>query len=359
MDVTILDVVGVLGLPHPKDGQRQYNISCPCCDTKPKEAHLNINLAKGVFNCPRCKTHGGTIGLYMLFTGMDDTKENRKKAYRNIKNGIANPLYVRPTYEPKKNIECNLAPAETRHKTYSALLSHLGLAKSHRDNLLNRGLSDDDIKRLGYKSAPTKNCQKLCKLLLEEGCTLEGVPGFWKNKSGNWCVGDDMTGILIPFKDVEGRILGIQKRLDKPVGKRKFRWVSSTGFPYGTKTENFIHISGNPDARVVILTEGGMKGDIINTLCGKTVVAVPGVNSIQRLKVVLEDLRDNHGLEVVKTAFDMDFLSNEYVEKAYNTLLAMLEEIGITYHILVWDEEYKGLDDYLKHKLIDCKGGVE
>lgn len=60
----------------------------------------------------------------------------------------------RPLQQP---VHDPLAGIDTRHKTYSALLSMLGLTNAHRQNLHNRGLSDRDIAGLGYKSMPMAN----------------------------------------------------------------------------------------------------------------------------------------------------------------------------------------------------------
>ena len=50
----MVDVIPLLGLPTPPAGKNSFNLPCPCCDDKPKGRHLNINLRKDVFRCPRC-----------------------------------------------------------------------------------------------------------------------------------------------------------------------------------------------------------------------------------------------------------------------------------------------------------------
>ena len=58
------DIIPLLGLPYPPYGRSAYNISCPCCDDNPRKKHLNINLKKDVFRCPRCGFCGGVFDLY-------------------------------------------------------------------------------------------------------------------------------------------------------------------------------------------------------------------------------------------------------------------------------------------------------
>ena len=60
-------IVSLLGLPVPTAGRSSYYIQCPCCDENPREKHLNINLKKEVFRCPRCGISGGIFDLYALY----------------------------------------------------------------------------------------------------------------------------------------------------------------------------------------------------------------------------------------------------------------------------------------------------
>ncbi len=349
-ELRMIDVINLLGIPKPqKSSGYEYQVKCPVCGTeKNSRKTLYINLKEDVFHCFKCNCAGRTTGLYLLFKGMDDTPENRKLAYKNITEGVRSPFYTKPQ-KPENIIQTEIASVDVRHKTYSTLLSYLNLEPNHRQNLLNRGITNDDIEHLGYKSLSAKSPKDIYKKLLDAGCVLEGVPGFYKDGDNNWAIADvTSSGILIPFKNIEGKITGLQKRLDVTT-KGKFRWFSSSSYNYGTKAENAIHIVGSPNTPLVIVTEGGMKADIINLLSNKTVVAVSGVNSIKGLQNLIEDLRDNHGLSVLKLAFDMDFLTNEQVEKAYNSLVSMVESTGVKYHKLVWDPAYKGLDDFLKH----------
>ena len=52
------DIIPQIGLPYPPYGRSNYNVPCPCCDDEPHAKHLNINLQKDVFRCPRCGFSG-------------------------------------------------------------------------------------------------------------------------------------------------------------------------------------------------------------------------------------------------------------------------------------------------------------
>ena len=64
------DIISLLGIPYPSSGQSSYYVQCPCCDENPRKRHLNINLKKEVFRCPRCGASGGIFDLYALYTGI-------------------------------------------------------------------------------------------------------------------------------------------------------------------------------------------------------------------------------------------------------------------------------------------------
>lgn len=91
-----------------------------------------------------------------------------------------------------------------------------------------------------------------------------------------------------------------------------------------------------------------MKADIIHHITGLTVIAVPGVNSLNHLKETLEYVQSK-GTTKIMTAFDMDYLKNPHVKDGYFNLSAMLAQSGIDYGTYLWDPQYKGLDDYVWH----------
>ena len=332
------DVIRLLGLPVPPAGKSSYYIPCPCCDDKPKSRHLNINLQKNVFRCPRCGFSGGVLDMYAVFAGVP-----RGEAYKALagKRTFRAPA---PREEKKPQAEENpLLDVDARHATYQALLSRLSLATDHRENLLSRGLSQGEIHRLGYKTTPVLGFTALAKHLREEGCYVAGVPGFYKEQD-QWTLKFPGRGILIPVRDQQKRIQGMQVRLDN-VEKRKFRWLSSAGLPEGCGAKTWVHLAGEPRP-LVLLTEGPMKADVIHFLTGQTVLAVAGVNSLSQLKPVLEKLQAA-GMEQIMTAFDMDYLVNPHVQNGQENLNRLLEECGIAYGTYLWDPQYKGLDDYI------------
>lgn len=137
------------------------------------------------------------------------------------------------------------------------------------------------------------------------------VPGFYKTETDLWTFISEKRGILIPVRDPNGLIPGLQIWCDD-VQRRKFRWVSSAEKKDGCRAEGWMHFVGEMSS-MVILTEGPMKTDVIHALSGLTVLAVPGVNTLTQLKIALDVLQER-GLKKVMTAFDMDFSLNKNVQ---------------------------------------------
>ena len=354
VEIHITDIIPLIGIPDPPNGRPVYNISCPCCDDNPRKKHLNINLNKDVFCCPRCHFSGGVFDLYSHYSGVD-RKHAREVLMEKLGLKDSGPSYEGSNQKQERRtitrpilqeIELPLTDIDARHETYAALLGKLSLASDHRENLLSRGLTDEQIRTFGYKTMPVVGFSALAKQLQAEGYYLGGVPGFYHTKEGAWTFVQERRGILIPARDQDGKIQGLQIRLDK-IKKGKFRWISSIGKQDGCKAEGWTHMIGNPKP-TVLLTEGPLKADVIHYITGQTVIAVPGVNSLKHLKETLEYLQ-SQGTTKVMTCFDMDYLKNPHVRDGYYNLANILAEVGIEYGTYLWDPQFKGLDGYVWH----------
>jgi len=351
---TMRDILPLLGLPSPKPERSDYNVPCPCCDSG-RGKHLNIHLVKNVFRCPRCDFSGGVFDLYAHMTGTD-----RKKVLDELRKRLdgsgAPASFTRPSASKKVAVTPEVEVEEyspidigARDKTFRELLSMLPLAEDHNQNLLNRGLSAEAIQQFGYKSTPSFGHDLIAKKLQVKGCYLSGVPGFHRNKNGDWTLLKSKRGILIPSCDVKGRIQGIKVRLDN-VKRRKFRWMSTKNYRDGCGCEQWVHIAG-PVQEEMLLTEGEMKADIIHQLSGHSVIGIPGANSLSHLRDVLVDFQ-SMGLKRLQTAFDMDYLNRWTVQKGYWSMVNLLGELDLEFGTYLWLPEFNGLDDYIwKHEM--------
>jgi len=348
------DVIPLLPLPYPPNDRSSYYVPCPCCDKEGggKEKHLNIDLVKDVFRCPRCGWNGGIFDLYALYTNTPRA-EVRNEIIRNLSGnhikGRHIPKSVTITHE---TTESPVAGIEMRDAVYTILLFMLTLDPDHMRNLQSRGLTEQDINGNVYRTTPVIGEKTLAKQLLEIGLSLAGVPGFYTDVSGDWTLVASKRGIMVPVRDSQGRIQGIQIRRDY-TEKRKYRWLSSSGMKDGRGAEGWIHMAG-PVSKSILLTEGPMKADIIHCLTGLSVLAVPGVNSLKYLEKTLAELIEQ-GVRQVMTAFDMDFLRNAYVQDGYSELVNRISRMGIEYGTYLWRPDLNGLDDYIW----GCASGAE
>ncbi len=103
------------------------------------------------------------------------------------------------------------ASGQEIHQTLSLLLAMLPLQPAHRNHLHSpkRGLSDEQIDRIGFKSTPPPFlCRSITERLMKQGCKVEGVPGFYLDDSGRWTMNfyRKNAGILIPAVGYDGMI---------------------------------------------------------------------------------------------------------------------------------------------------------
>lgn len=126
-------------------------------------------------------------------------------------------------------------------------------------------------------------------------------------------------GILIPGTYF-GKIQGFQIRLDHKMKKGgKFLTFSSRDELDGAMGENWCHMVG-PVRERILLIEGYMKADIVNHFTGQTMLAIPGVTSLQHLESALRDLIPM-GVRHIMTCFDMDYLKTGMWKVPIRTLL--------------------------------------
>jgi len=332
------DVLPLVGLPDPPQFRRDYYVSCPRCDNE-QGKHLNIHLEKDVFRCARCDIKGGVFDLYALITDIPRDRvlaDLRSKMGSNIV-----PAQRKPT--PAPPVESPCADIAVRDVVYRALLARLTLEPDHELNLTNRGLPLETIMHNGYRTTPIAGTKTLAKQLLADGHSLAGIPGFYM-KDNQWQFVSEHRGILIPVRDVQGRIQGLQLRRDN-VLKRKFRWISSASYTNGCRAEGWTHVAGPPQ-ETIILIEGPLKADVVHRLTGHTVLAVPGVNALTHSEKTLLELR-RLGVRHIMTAFDMDFLYNPHVQSGYDSLAQKLMALGFCYGTYLWNPDYNGLDDFV------------
>ena len=353
----IMDVAELLHLRIRRPHATGVYTDCPICGDKRGKMSLSKELDS--WRCNYCGEHGGMLSLYGRVYGISNSE-----AYREIcealQNGEFAPAYEVKSPAPKEQElpeQSPLADIRTLHQTFSMLLQMLTLSKGHREHLKNvRGLTDSQIDQLGYKSTPPFYlCKKLTRQLLEKGCAVAGVPGFYQ-KDGEWTVKfyTKTAGILIPVRGLDGLIRGMQIRLDVPIKDEdadpeksgtKYIWLSSAGKPMGVSSGSPVHFVGDSFARTVFITEGFLKADVSHYLMNRTFAATAGANNTAQLELLFTLLKEN-GAQTIVEAQDMDKYRNAQVDKGASQIYLLAKKCGLNFRRLTWNPNYKGIDDW-------------
>lgn len=350
----------------------EVNIMCPCCGKNHSSSRLTLHLdfVEDWFSCPRCNFHGRTYKLISHYTGWPYHEVEDRLRKGELKNYIPSEADGATSEHEQEMayLRGHMAPTAQRHAVYEAFLGELTLSQEHRDALKKRGLSDEAIDRIGFKTLSRfMQSDVIPQKLVARGLNLLNVPGFgfWDNR---WrLAGRPDTGFLIPSRNAGGLIEGFQIRYDHPSDTiPKYGPLTSTGKDFGTKTVPWVSCVGDDVyARArelaslekagkskkwspfdVVLIEGPLKAYIVNHITGASVIAVPGVSTLKMVPVALQAL-SSIGLRCVYIAYDMDSYTNEQVKKQLDRLKETLSKLNIKHYVLQWDKVRKGLDDYV------------
>ena len=349
---------------------------------------LTIKFNEGWFNCIKCQqtgqhqpSGGGPVSLFMHVTGITDSTEAARKMHELLGDETPNTPSLPKQSKAPEIKSYQVESIKVRDRTYRALFSLLVLTPTHRKALLARGLTDEQIDHLGYRSLP-RDKKVICEKLLQMGHILEGVPGFYKDKDGAWTMNIFGTGIFVPWKNAKGQIEFLQIRKDKaePIcrncdrfkdgkcllnsgketsksgtcdsfkerGMRYFTY-SSPDKDFGSGAKTWVH--GRKGAKAdgwkeVIITEGALKADVASAISGKNFLAVQGVGNTGDLPRALRDLR-LLGLEKVYLCYDNE-PDNPAVIRGEDSIKRMLEVLRVPYQKVTWEElDLKGIDDWL------------
>lgn len=246
------------------------------------------------------------------------------------------------------------ADAETLDKVYRAILGHLVLSRDHKQNLLVRGLSENEIERRLYRTWPKKGRAKIARAIAEkfgdEICSR--IPGLYlkeddADSSNRWWSLTGQAGLIIPVRNHKNQIVGLRDRVDEPRDGGKYRWISSANYE-GASSGSPLHFPGT-DAQIsdldeIDFTEGELKADIATVLSGRYTVSLPGVKNWVAAIQALKEL----GIRRVRLAFDEDFRTNPHVAEALYNFAGALLNNEVEVSIAIWNKSAgKGIDDVL------------
>lgn len=214
LNVDILDVIQEYVVLR-KSG-RNYVGLCPFHSEK--TGSFNVNQQEQFFKCFGCGAGGDVFTFLMKITSepfavvlkmLHERQENQKSGIQRVREGSIKK-------DTKK------LPDKELHQISTSLAQNLVLLDKHKTHLMspNRGLSKKEIEIRGYRSFPDKPWQPFSKM---KKMNYEGFPGAYlvqAERDGKlheyWSLPKyPGGGILIPFYNEYGYIVGWQIRLDE------------------------------------------------------------------------------------------------------------------------------------------------
>lgn len=332
---------------------------CPYCGDYKYRMYLSRNPENATFWCHNCGTGGNAVTLYADFNP-GHRRLSTKEAFLELMSEPQVHTGESPYEFSSRQRVDPIRPLHERSRIYLELLSQLGLETKHRQNLRNRGLSDEIISGNMYRSIPTawRDQQRVVEYLSSR-YDLSGIPGFY-TKDMKWrmtCC--RYSGILIPVCAQDNQIQGLQIRLDEPPkiitnpdGSKtekkgdRFRWFSTGGKYYenGTGISSYIHVVGDTNCDTLHITEGPMKADVASFLSdGELFIGLTGVQNVRYLADVVAQLHPKRIVECI----DMDVRSNPHVQRAQSKIRSICMPLCDDYRPFTWPVEQKGIDDWL------------
>lgn len=286
---------------------------------------------------------------------------------------------------------------ELRDKVYTdlkrLLARHIpyGLYEDDKKDLVRRGLSDEEIKRLGCFSVP-KSSHKVSsddgsyemqlatyvsnKLYEKYDNDLLKVAGFMKinGKNGDYITFKtkmkdpktknykDIRGYYVPYRNYKGQFVGMQYRLSEAIigddGKPiRYFWFSSSNASSGSPID-YIVPSEYESEDTLLVGEGALKMKIACEKLKVLGMAQAGVNNYNALVTEIQMLEIKNRVKYnVIIALDMDknTIKTEFNGKEFYPVLdaekKTIDLLKLTGHNVIvaeWDiSKGKGIDDAL------------
>jgi DNA primase len=313
------------------------------------------------FGCPPGSNHGDVIDWVQRQRGGSRTEA---ASYLLATAWPAAPLPPAVSTDPWGWVD----PDPRALAVYADLWPHLTLTPAHTAWLHRRGLTDAAIAAHGFKSLPRPRDGWPARLARpgEAQRDLAGIPGF-SQYHGGWLHG--APGILLPVRDLTGRIVGAQIRPDRQDGA-KYRWWSTPptfrrddgtpAYPGGASAAPQAHVATpgagplDPDQPwpEIWVTEGVLKATIAAEYLGLPVIGIPG---IRMGSLALRPFLDGRPASIV-VAFDQDPPGStaaqavaEATESLVRALAALFPDLAAAGRLGVaqWEPAHKGLDDAL------------
>jgi hypothetical protein len=350
--IHILDVLGAVNL------NGEFRAKCPVCQsgrTAPEKFCMVVSPGTSKL-----------VVLYCFKCCIPKNKEHNRAWVEEVNRRLTLPPEIKTTLdstyinklwgEVSFVVQQHTERADTNliDRVYNSILNKLELRNEHGRWLRRRGFEEETAIRLGYRSTPLRvdegtggesdECTNLLRELQEEFTSNEllRVPGFTQSYGNGIKLLLRELAILIPCRDVQGRVVALKQRLlDKKGSRMRLLSSSVSGGPVAV---NRVHVPlgvGKVNWNCLWVTEGERKADVWWNGTGIPVVGIPGINSYRLLYSTLKELVTKETKLVI--ALDKD--NKEATQKVEKSLVEELLSEGYADIELAEWKEGKGLDD--------------
>ena len=287
------------------------------------------NDDSGVAFCRQCMTRG-TSNFVQTISWLNDEEFEKTllevAEYLGIEPSAEIPKSTAKRTRSKKakgksstaadlNVNISDKVADLRNVVYSYLQVTFGLSDQHREALRKRGLTDSEIDRRRYSSAPkvpSSVAMMKLQLTVNKKDVSESVPGVFVGGSMKlgYC-----EGLMIPVRDVAGRVIGVRYHKDDADANR-YAWLTSSkqrGPSPGTPAHSSIGAADDIESNGVLrVTEGPLKADAAYSMSGTPTIGIVGVTNWPRAIPHIDQLKPS----TLLVAMDSDLHDNSDVAGA-------------------------------------------
>ncbi|RCJ42548.1 hypothetical protein A6769_37280 [Nostoc punctiforme NIES-2108] len=289
-------------------------------------------------------------GQWATFVHKDDDTYQANQQYSPEQAKIKAKKQADKLAQAKSKLENDFnesLPAGLRHIEYSRLLAELELHPDDRADLLARGFTESQIVLSGFKSVT-----RYQELTGEYHAKLPGI-----NQKSNQIIAGE-SGYIIPVKDYDGFIVGLQLRVRNPSDGNRYRWISNKDYAV---LQLAIHIDGlepvleNPLAifkpekpESIWIVEGtGVKPFLTSQRLNAFVIGAAGGQFIQsqnQFKFAIERAITDYGQLPIRIAVDAGDIENTSVRNRWVELARHLQKLGHDFEFVWWNQVNKQND---------------
>ena len=216
-----------------------------------------------------------------IFEPYKDANEMLVKDKETLTRNLGD-LAKRATMQPAKRASLKDVDAVCRE-----LVKHLNLHPRHREYLKSKGLTDEQIEKNCYRSAPSDPVS-VCRSIKRSGCATEGNPMFTQKDNGDLTLSGLGSGILVPERTTKGMFQGFEVLRD--------RNTRDMHHPHFRRGERCIGEA--------VLTDSALKADVISALSGYATLAIPAGASEELMRLALSSIQ-KRGMEKLLISYDL------------------------------------------------------